>query len=63
MIFICALNEDWTPNWSDPNESKYYPYFDMDKKPPALKQSSGIIKKSTGRGKQSLLAPKWGQKC
>ena len=24
-----SLNEGWTPNWSDSNESKYYPYFEM----------------------------------
>lgn len=24
-----SINEDWTPNWNDSNEYKYYPYFDM----------------------------------
>ncbi len=27
---ICSiLNEDWTPNWDDSNEYKYYPWFKM----------------------------------
>ena len=28
-IIINALNEGWTPNWSDSNEYKYYPWFKM----------------------------------
>lgn len=28
LIAEC-LNEGWTPNWDDTNETKYYPYFDM----------------------------------
>lgn len=26
-IIIRALNEGWTPDWSDTNERKWYPYF------------------------------------
>ena len=28
-ILTIVLNEGWTPNWSDFNESKYYPCFEM----------------------------------
>jgi hypothetical protein len=28
-IIIEVLNEDWTPDWDNSNEYKYYPYFDM----------------------------------
>jgi hypothetical protein len=24
-----VLNEDWVPDWSNYNQYKYYPYFDM----------------------------------
>jgi len=27
VIIIRALNEGWTPNWSNTNERKWYPYF------------------------------------
>jgi len=26
-IIARALNEGWTPNWQDPNQYKYYPWF------------------------------------
>lgn len=29
-IIAEALNEGWQPNWSDFNERKYYPWFDME---------------------------------
>lgn len=29
ILVARVLNEGWTPNWDDSNESKYYPYFDM----------------------------------
>lgn len=30
MIVIAeALNEEWTPNWDDSSEWKYYPWFNM----------------------------------
>lgn len=28
-LIVKSLNENWTPNWDDSNEYKYYPYFDM----------------------------------
>ena len=28
-IIARALNEGWTPDWSDSNQYKYYPWFDM----------------------------------
>jgi hypothetical protein len=28
-IIISVLNEDWTPDWDNSNQYKYYPYFDM----------------------------------
>lgn len=28
-IVAKALNGDWTPNWADSNEYKYFPWFDM----------------------------------
>lgn len=28
-IIAQALNEGWKPNWSNSNESKYFPWFDM----------------------------------
>lgn len=30
LIIIKALNQGWTPNWKDSNETKYYPYWDME---------------------------------
>jgi hypothetical protein len=29
FIIAKALNEGWAPNWSDWDEYKYYPWFDM----------------------------------
>ena len=29
VIIFKVLNEGWTPNWSDSNEYKYYPWFKM----------------------------------
>jgi hypothetical protein len=29
QIIIKALNEGWTPNWSNTNEKKWYPWFKM----------------------------------
>jgi hypothetical protein len=29
VIIAQALNEGWKPNWSDYNEYKYYPWFNM----------------------------------
>ena len=29
IIITRALNEGWTPNWSNSSEYKYYPWFDM----------------------------------
>ncbi|MCT4151322.1 hypothetical protein HZP59_08765 [Elizabethkingia anophelis] len=29
MIITEALNEGWTPDWSNWNERKYYPWFEM----------------------------------
>jgi len=26
-LFVKVLNEGWTPDWSNGNETKYYPYF------------------------------------
>ena len=28
-IITKALNEGWEPDWNNPNEYKYYPWFDM----------------------------------
>lgn len=28
-IIIQALNEGWTPDWTDKDEYKYYPWFDL----------------------------------
>ena len=28
-VIAKALNEDWTPNWKDGDEYKYYPWFDL----------------------------------
>ena len=30
IIIAEALNDGWKPNWKDWDESKYYPWFDMD---------------------------------
>ncbi|MCC6867049.1 MAG: hypothetical protein IT280_12915 [Ignavibacteria bacterium] len=30
IVIARALNEGWTPNWSDGNEYKYYPWFKYD---------------------------------
>lgn len=30
LIIAKALNEGWTPNWSDSSQYKYYPWFDME---------------------------------
>ena len=30
-IVAKVLNEGWKPNWNDPNEGKFYPYFVYDK--------------------------------
>jgi len=31
LKIVCqALNEGWKPDWSDSQESKYYPWFNMD---------------------------------
>lgn len=30
IIIAKALNEGWTPNWSDSSQDKYYPWFDME---------------------------------
>jgi len=37
-IIIRALNEGWTPNWSDSNEPKHLPWFDVEA---SAKQPSG----------------------
>jgi hypothetical protein len=29
VIIAQALNEGWKPNWSDYNQYKYYPWFDV----------------------------------
>ncbi|MGQ0738389.1 MAG: hypothetical protein ACT4OJ_04950 [Bacteroidota bacterium] len=30
LIIVCkALNEDWTPDWANDNQYKYYPWFDL----------------------------------
>lgn len=29
IVIIRALNEGWYPNWSNTNEYKYFPYFNM----------------------------------
>lgn len=29
IVFAKALNEGWTPDWSNHSEVKYYPYFEM----------------------------------
>jgi hypothetical protein len=29
QTIIKALNEGWVPNWSDTNEKKWFPYFNM----------------------------------
>jgi len=29
IIIAKALNEGWTPDWNDSNQSKYYPWFNM----------------------------------
>jgi galactose-1-phosphate uridylyltransferase len=31
IIIAQALNGDWKPDWSDYNQGKYYPWFDMEK--------------------------------
>lgn len=31
IVIARALNERWTPDWSDSNEPKYYPYFEHNK--------------------------------
>ena len=31
IIIAEALNEGWRPNWQDPDEYKYYPWFSMAK--------------------------------
>ena len=28
-LIVSALNEGWTPDWSDSNENKYFPWFKM----------------------------------
>ena len=28
-LITSVLNEEWTPNWSDSNENKYFPYFSV----------------------------------
>jgi hypothetical protein len=28
-LIVKALNEEWTPDWDNQNQYKYYPYFDM----------------------------------
>lgn len=30
IIIVEALNEGWKPNWKDWDETKYYPWFEMD---------------------------------
>ncbi|WP_314243798.1 hypothetical protein [Empedobacter tilapiae] len=30
IIIAKALNEGWTPNWSNSSQYKYYPWFDME---------------------------------
>ncbi|MFA9212968.1 MAG: hypothetical protein ACEQSR_03875 [Candidatus Methylacidiphilales bacterium] len=30
-VIVKALNEGWTPDWSDDEEHKYYPWFDLEK--------------------------------
>ena len=30
IIIAKALNEDWTPDWSDDDVYKYYPWFNME---------------------------------
>jgi hypothetical protein len=30
-LIVKVLNEGWTPNWKDDNQTKYYPWFYMDK--------------------------------
>jgi hypothetical protein len=29
MVIAKAINGDWKPDWSDSNQWKYYPWFDM----------------------------------
>ncbi|MDM1557082.1 hypothetical protein HX126_21230 [Chryseobacterium indologenes] len=29
-LITSALNEDWTPDWQNDDQWKYYPWFDMD---------------------------------
>ena len=29
-VIVRALNEGWTPDWGNGDETKYYPYFNMD---------------------------------
>jgi hypothetical protein len=29
QVIAKALNQGWTPNWSDTNQAKWYPYFDL----------------------------------
>ena len=31
QVVAKVLNEGWKPNWKDPNEGKFYPYFVYDK--------------------------------
>ncbi|MFA9212961.1 MAG: hypothetical protein ACEQSR_03840 [Candidatus Methylacidiphilales bacterium] len=30
LVIVKALNEGWTPDWSDDKDHKYYPWFDME---------------------------------
>lgn len=29
QLLVAVLNDGWKPNWSDYNENKYYPWFNM----------------------------------
>lgn len=31
LIIVSALNGDWTPDWNDNDQEKWYPWFDMEK--------------------------------
>lgn len=31
IMIVAYYNKNWTPNWKNNNEYKYYPYFYMDK--------------------------------
>ena len=33
VIIAKAINEGWKPDWSNSNQWKYYPWFDMDSSP------------------------------